>query len=387
VQRYIAYYEKHRHDVEHEIDGVVVKVDSVALQGRLGSTSRAPRWAIAYKYPAETATTKLLDIRVNVGRTGRVTPFACWSRSSWAAWCHQRDPAQRERRGAPGCPHWRHRDRAPGRRRHSRDRGRGAETRDGTERAFVMPTACPAADHAGAGQGGRRRHPLPERRGCPAQLRERCSTWRPGALDIEVLGYKAAVALLESRVIEDEGDLFASTRSSSAGAVLRQEGRQLSAQRGRCCATSRRRRSVHSGGSSSRCRSGTSARARPSRWPTTLDRSTRSRRPRRGDRRGGGRRPDDRRGTAEWFTVDWHRDIVSKWRAAGVRWSRSRSRRAAAAGRLIVVVTGTLENFSRDGATEAVTALGGKVSGSVSKKTDFVVVGDSPGPNTTRRCS
>src|SRR5262249_23542615 len=76
VERYIAYHEKHRHDLEHEIDGVVVKVDSIALQGRLGSTSRAPRWAIAYKYPAETATTQLRDIQVNVGRTGRVTPFA-----------------------------------------------------------------------------------------------------------------------------------------------------------------------------------------------------------------------------------------------------------------------------------------------------------------------
>ena len=75
VREFIAYYGEHRHDVEHEIDGVVIKVDSVAIQGRLGSTSRAPRWAIAFKYPPEEVTTKLLDIAVNVGRTGRVTPL------------------------------------------------------------------------------------------------------------------------------------------------------------------------------------------------------------------------------------------------------------------------------------------------------------------------
>ncbi|HWF16411.1 MAG TPA: NAD-dependent DNA ligase LigA, partial [Acidimicrobiales bacterium] len=72
----IAYWGEHRHDVDHEIDGVVVKVDDVTLQRRLGSTSRAPRWAIAYKYPPQEVQTELLDIRVNVGRTGRVTPFA-----------------------------------------------------------------------------------------------------------------------------------------------------------------------------------------------------------------------------------------------------------------------------------------------------------------------
>ena len=75
MKAYIDHFGEHRHSVEHEIDGVVIKVDEVAVQRRLGSTSRAPRWAIAYKYPPEEVTTKLLDIRVNVGRTGRVTPF------------------------------------------------------------------------------------------------------------------------------------------------------------------------------------------------------------------------------------------------------------------------------------------------------------------------
>src|SRR5690606_20476022 len=72
----VAYWGEHRHDVAHEIDGLVVKVDEVAVQRRLGSTSRAPRWAIAYKYPPQEATTLLKNIEVNVGRTGRVTPFA-----------------------------------------------------------------------------------------------------------------------------------------------------------------------------------------------------------------------------------------------------------------------------------------------------------------------
>ncbi len=145
VRRYIDHYEQHRHDVEHEIDGVVVKVDSVALQGRLGSTSRAPRWAIAYKYPPETATTKLLDIQVNVGRTGRVTPFAVLEPIFVGgvvvtnATLHNASDVVRRgvligdtvivRRAGDVIPEI---------------VGAVTASRDGSERPFVMPTHCPA---------------------------------------------------------------------------------------------------------------------------------------------------------------------------------------------------------------------------------------------------
>ena len=121
VWAYIEHYREHRHSVEHEIDGVVVKVDQVALQRRLGSTSRAPRWAIAFKYPPEEATTKLLDIRVNVGRTGRVTPFAYMEPVKVAGVDRPAgDAAQRQRGQAQGRPHRRHRRHPQGRRRHPR---------------------------------------------------------------------------------------------------------------------------------------------------------------------------------------------------------------------------------------------------------------------------
>src|SRR6185312_3880346 len=197
---------EHRHDVEHEIDGVVVKVDEVALQRRLGSTSRAPRWAIAYKYPPEEATTKLLDIKVNVGRTGRVTPFAFMEPVKVAgstvsqATLHNASEVKRKgvligdtvviRKAGDVIPEV---------------LGPVVDLRDGSEREFVMPTTCPECGTtlAPAKEGDA------NTRSCPAQLRERVfHVAGRGAFDIEGLGYEAAVALLAAGVITDEGDLF-----------------------------------------------------------------------------------------------------------------------------------------------------------------------------------
>ena len=164
VREMIAYYGEHRHDVEHEIDGIVMKVDEIALQRRLGSTSRAPRWAIAYKYPPEEVNTKLLDIRVNVGRTGRVTPYGVMEpvfvsgSTVEMATLHNASEVARKgvligdtvvlRKAGDVIPEI---------------VGPVVDLRDGTERAFVMPTECPSCGTAaGARQGGRRRHPLPQ---------------------------------------------------------------------------------------------------------------------------------------------------------------------------------------------------------------------------------
>ena len=126
VREYVEYYGEHRHDLDHEIDGVVVKVDQLAMQRQLGATSHAPRWAIAYKYPPEEVTTRLLDIQVNVGRTGRVTPFAVMQPVHVAgSTVGPGHPAQRGRDRAQGRAHRRHGRAAQGRGRHPRDRGAG----------------------------------------------------------------------------------------------------------------------------------------------------------------------------------------------------------------------------------------------------------------------
>src|ERR687893_445176 len=211
---HIAYWGEHRHDLEHEIDGVVVKIDEVPAQRRLGSTSRAPRWAIAFKYPPEGATTTLLDIRVNVGRTGRVTPFAFMEPVTVAgstvslATLHNADEVRRKgvligdrvviRKAGDVIPEV---------------LGPVVDARDGTERAFVMPTHCPECGtrlaHQKAGDVDLR---CPNARSCPAQLRERLFHLAGrGAFDIEVLGYEAAVALLASGGVHDEGDVFSLT--------------------------------------------------------------------------------------------------------------------------------------------------------------------------------
>src|SRR4051812_5128389 len=214
VLEHVTYWGEHRHDIEHEIDGVVVKVDEVALQRRLGATSRAPRWAIAYKYPPEEATTKLLDIRVNVGRTGRVTPFAqmepvvvAGSTVSLAT-LHNADEVRRKgvligdrvviRKAGDVIPEV---------------LGPVVDVRDGTEREFVMPTHCPECGTALVRQkAGDVDQRCPNARSCPAQLRERLfHVAGRGAFDIEGLGYEAATALLASGVVQDEGDVFTLT--------------------------------------------------------------------------------------------------------------------------------------------------------------------------------
>ena len=215
VEERIAYWGEHRHTLEHEIDGVVVKVDDFTQQRRLGATSRAPRWAVAYKYPPEEAQTKLLDIRVNVGRTGRVTPFAYMTPVKLAgstvglATLHNAAEVRRKgvligdtvmiRKAGDVIPEV---------------LGPVVDLRDGTEREFVMPTNCPECGTPLApAKEGDADIRCPNARSCPAQLRERVfHVASRGALDIEGLGYEAGIALLKAGVIADEGDLFTLTK-------------------------------------------------------------------------------------------------------------------------------------------------------------------------------
>ncbi len=381
----VAYWDEHRHDVEHEIDGLVVKVDEMALHRRLGATSRAPRWAIAYKYPPEEATTRLLDIRVSVGRTGRVTPFAYMEPVTVAgstvslATLHNGSEVKRKgvligdtvviRKAGEVIPEV---------------LGPVVDLRDGTEREFVMPTQCPECGTTLApAKEGDADIRCPNTRSCPAQLRERVfHVAGRGAFDIEVLGYEAGAALLDAGVIGDEGDLFALTAddlartalfTTKAGA-LSANGRRLLDNLDRSKTQPLWRVLV---ALSIRHVGPTAARALAAAFGS-LDRIEAASVEELAAVDGVG-------GTiaaavTEWFAVDWHREIIEKWRAAGISMEdeRDESTPRTLEG-LSIVVTGSLDGFTRDGAKEAILVRGGKAAGSVSKKTAFVVVGDAPG--------
>jgi DNA ligase (NAD+) len=385
VRDYITYYGEHRHSVEHEIDGVVVKVDQVALQRRLGSTSRAPRWAIAFKYPPEEVNTKLLDIQVNVGRTGRVTPFGVMEpvRVSGStvemATLHNANEVKRKgvligdtvvlRKAGDVIPEI---------------VGPVADLRDGSEREFVMPTHCPeCGTELAPEREGDVDIRCPNSRSCPAQLRERLFHLASrAALDIEVLGYRAGMALLDAKLVADEGDLFALTAEKlRESAFFTVQTGALSANAVKLLDNLEQAKSRplwrilvalsirHVGPTAAQ------ALAREFR---SLDRIAAAPEEELAATEGVG--PTIAASIREWFTVDWHREIVDKWRAAGVRLEEEGgddSPRPLEG--LTVVVTGSLDRYSRDEATAAIQERGGKAAGSVSKKTDFLVAGDSPG--------
>jgi len=385
VAERITYWGEHRHDVEHEIDGLVVKLDDVNLQRRLGATSRAPRWAIAYKYPPEEATTKLLDIRVNVGRTGRVTPFAYMEPVKIAgstvglATLHNASEVKRKgvligdtvviRKAGDVIPEV---------------LGPVVDLRDGSERAFEMPTECPECGTTLApAKEGDADIRCPNSRSCPAQLRERVfHVAGRGAFDIEGLGYEAGIALLQSGVITDEGDLFTLTEDdllrtelfTVKGGEVSANGKRLLANLGKAKQQPLWRVLValsirHVGPTAARALAGEFG---------SLDAIEAASEEQLAASEGVG--PTIASAVVEWFTVDWHRAIIDKWRAAGVRMADERD---ASIDRtlegLSIVVTGSLTGFSRDQAKEAILARGGKAAASVSKKTAYVVAGDAPG--------
>jgi DNA ligase (NAD+) len=392
VQDYIAYYGEHRHDVEHEIDGVVVKVDQVALQRRLGSTSRAPRWAIAYKYPPEEVNTELLDIRVNVGRTGRVTPYGVMRPVRVAgstvemATLHNASEVKRKgvrigdtvvlRKAGDVIPEI---------------VGPVVDLRDGDEREFVMPTHCPeCGTELRPEKEGDADIRCPNHRYCPAQLRERVfHVAGRGAFDIEVLGYEAAIALLDAGVIDDEGDIFSLTetdllrvpmftrapkKGEGDAPVLSANGLRLLANLEEAKHRPLWRVLV---GLSIRHVGPTAARALATEF-RSLDAIERASLEDLAGVEGVGMIIAE--SVKAWFEVDWHREVVDKWRRAGVSLEDQADESVPRVlDGLSVVVTGSLQEFSRDQAKEAIIARGGKATSSVSKKTDFVVVGDAPG--------
>lgn len=390
VREFVDYYLHHRHDVEHEIDGVVIKVNERAIQKEMGSTSRAPKWAIAYKYPPEEVTTRLLDIRVSVGRTGRVTPFGYMEPVRVAgstvtnATLHNAQEVERKgiligdvvvlRKAGDVIPEI---------------LGPVLEKRTGNEKSFVMPKKCPECGAAlRAMSEGDVDLRCPNARTCPAQLRERIYyIGSRAALDIDILGYEAANALLDDGLITDEGDLFAldekklskssffCKKDGSLGANAEKLIKALNEAKSRplwrvLVALSIR----HVGPTAAQALANTFG---------SLDAIAKADRAELAEIDGVGDVIAE--SIQEWFDVDWHQDIVAKWRKSGVRIEGvEQSSAPQTLTGLTIVVTGSLTHFTRDGATEAITERGGKCASSVSKKTDFVVVGDAPGSKASK---
>ena len=385
VQKYIDYYQEHRHDVEHDIDGVVIKVDSIAEQSALGFTSRAPKWAIAFKYPPEEVTTKLIDIKVSVGRTGRVTPFAFMEPVKVAgstvtnATLHNAEEITRKgvligdvvviRKAGDVIPEV---------------LGPVIAQRTGKEKAFVMPTKCPECGSAlRAITEGDVDIRCPNTQSCPAQLRERIYyIGSRAALDIDVLGYEAAVALLDAKIITDESDLFDITKeklmtsefftkkdgeaganvekllAALEGAKTRPLWRILVALSIRHVGpTAAQALATNFGSMKAISQASAEELASIDGVGETIAQSI-----------------------TDWFGVNWHRAIITKWEKAGVVMvAQAAPQSPQTLAGLTFVVTGGLESFTRDSIAETIVAHGGKAASSVSKKTDYVLVGSDPG--------
>ena len=386
VVAFIQEYEKHRHDVEHEIDGVVIKVNEISVQNDLGFTSRAPKWAIAFKYPPEEVTTKLLDIKVSVGRTGRVTPFAFMEPVKVAgstvtnATLHNQEEIIRKgiligdtvliRKAGDVIPEV---------------LGPVIDKRTGSEKAFVMPTLCPdCGSKLRAITQGDVDIRCPNNQSCPAQLVERLFyIGSRSALDIDVLGYEAAAALLADGLVKDEGDLFSLTEKHLAKSqfFLKKDGtlgaiaerfivgletaktrplwRVLVALSIRHVGPTSAQALANKFGSIEKIRS------------ASIDELA--------NVEGVGAVIAE--SISEWFDEKWHQKIIEKWEKSGVALvdQKPANNLKQTLNGLTIVVTGSLADFTRDGATEAILLRGGKASSSVSSKTDFVVAGDAAG--------
>ncbi|MDR7234413.1 NAD-dependent DNA ligase LigA [Agrococcus sp. BE272] len=430
VVAYVERFGERRHAVEHQLDGIVVKVDELALHDELGQTSRAPRWAIAYKYPPEEVHTKLLDIVVSVGRTGRATPYANMEPVHVAgsvvrqATLHNQDVVRVKgvligdtvvlRKAGDVIPEV---------------LGPVVELRDGTEREFVMPTACPEC--------GTTLRPMkegdvdlrcPNAKDCPAQVRGRVEhIGSRGALDVEALGEVTAAALTQPSVpaeppLATEAGLFALTleqlvpievvvRDAETGQPkLDDEGAPVVRRPFQRAASAAERKAGAEGPQPSKQAETLLAELERAKtkdlWRQLVSLNIRHVGPvaaraladwfgslaaieaatpeELAEVEGVG--PTIAEAVVEWLAVDWHQEIVRAWRDAGVRFAtpghpgpgKAGERGGVLAG-LTVVATGTLEGYTREGAQEAIIAAGGKAASSVSKKTDFVAAGPGAG--------
>ena len=435
VLAFIDHHNAHRADVTHEIDGAVIKVDQFDAQRELGATSRAPRWAIAYKYPPEQVNTILRDIVVSVGRTGRATPYAVLEPVRVAgseverATLHNQDVVKAKgiligdtvviRKAGDVIPEI---------------LGPVVEKRDGSERAFVMPTHCPDCSAVlAASKEGDVDLRCPNTRACPAQVRGRIEhIGSRGGLDIEGLGEVSAAALTQPKEprtppLANEAGLFAlriedlfpivvevkdpdtglAKRDATTGKVTTQSPyrrvRKKSDPPFDATATefAGDADSVPSKAAYELIEQLGRARSQPL-WRFLVSLNIRHVGPVAARLLAGeygsleaimSATPEQlaaidgvgetiAQSIVEWWGVDWHRHIVDSWREAGVSFADERASGGASSqtlAGLTVVVTGAIPGHTRESAEEAVRACGGKPTSSVSKSTSVVVAGAGAG--------
>ncbi len=413
VKKYIKEFEAKRHDLEHEIDGVVVKVDELKRQQTLGFTSRAPRWAIAYKYPPEQVNTRLLDIKVSIGRTGRVTPYAVLEPIRVAgsvvefATLHNQEVVAAKgvligdtvvlRKAGDVIPEI---------------LGPVVALRDGSEKKFSMPENCPeCSSKLAPAQEGDVDLRCPNSKSCPAQLRERIAyIGSRSALDIEALGFVTAVALtqpLEPKVppIRSEADLFSLTLEDllpirslvldpdTGNAKLDGDGQQKAVD------YFRKKDGTPATVAIKLLEELNKAKTQQA-WRVLVSLSIRHVGPvaarslmntfgsienifsanEQELSKVDGVGPVVAATIKEWITVDWHQEIITAWKKAGVNFSQDSLAPAGDSFEgMSIVVTGTLDGLTRDQAEEAIISRGGKATSSVSKNTAFVVAGSNAG--------
>jgi DNA ligase (NAD+) len=413
VKQYIQDFEAKRHTLEHEIDGVVIKVDEFSKQQSLGFTSRAPRWAIAYKYPPEQVNTKLLDIKVSIGRTGRATPYAvldpirvAGSEVEFATLHNQEVVAAKGiligdtvvlRKAGDVIPEI---------------LGPVVALRDGSEKKFAMPKKCPECQSLLApAQDGDVDLRCPNSQSCPAQLRERIAyIGSRSALDIEALGFVTAVALTQpvepkDPPVKSEADLFTLTIEK----LLPIKSRVVDADTGAAKLDAKGEEKVveyfrKADGSAAAVATKLleeleKAKSQPA-WRVLVSLSIRHTGPvaarslmntfgsiekifdaseeQLAEVDGVGQVVA--KTIKEWIAVDWHKEIVAAWKKAGVNFTQEISVGGSGVfSGMSIVVTGTLESLTRDQAEEAIIAAGGKAASSVSKNTAFVLAGASAG--------
>jgi DNA ligase (NAD+) len=413
VKQYILDFEAKRHTLEHEIDGVVIKVDEFSKQQSLGFTSRAPRWAIAYKYPPEQVNTKLLDIKVSIGRTGRATPYAvldpirvAGSEVEFATLHNQEVVAAKGiligdtvvlRKAGDVIPEI---------------LGPVVALRDGSEKKFAMPKKCPECQSLLApAQDGDVDLRCPNAKSCPAQLRERIAyIGSRSALDIEALGFVTAVALTQpiepkDPPVKSEADLFTLTLEK----LLPIKSRVVDADTGAAKLDAKGKEKVveyfrKADGSAAAVATKLleeleKAKLQPA-WRVLVSLSIRHVGPVAArslmntfgsieeifaaseEQLSGvdGVGQVVAKTIKEWIAVDWHKEIVVAWKKAGVNLTQEVSVGGSGVfSGMSIVVTGTLESLTRDQAEEAIIAAGGKAASSVSKNTAFVLAGASAG--------
>src|SRR5450432_2534165 len=376
VRAYVADMAARRHALEHEIDGAVIKVDRRADAEELGATSKFPRWAIAYKFPAEEQTTKLRDIQASVGRTGAVTPFAILEpvrvggvTISMATLHNAQEVARKGvligdtvvvRRAGEVIPEVV----AP-----------IPSLRTGAERAFVMPTRCPQCDTEIVKPEGEAVARCPNKL-CPAQVLGRVVHFASrGAMDIEHLGGRTATELLERGLVDDPGDIFfldAEKIGQLPGFKDRSIGNLLAA----IAAAKDRPIDRLLFGFGIRHVGASAARALADAFGS-IDRIAAATTEEMADAQGVG--TVIATAVREFFDREDARDVLEKLRRAGVRLAETREKITGPLTGKTFVITGTLVAMSREAAKVRLEALGGKVTNSLSGATSYLVVGDSPG--------